>query len=117
MISTGNGIPNLTDNDVYYNRDNKISKTVAMRNFHNKFVKDALINAVSKPDDTLIDFAVGKAGDLNKWKNAKLSFIFGIDVSKDNIENKVDGACARYIKQANKQAKFPSILFCRKFAI
>ena len=111
MISTGNGIPNLTDNDVYYNRDNKISKTVAMRNFHNKFVKDALINAVSKPDDTLIDFAVGKAGDLNKWKNAKLSFIFGIDVSKDNIENKVDGACVRYIKQANKQAKFPSILF------
>ena len=40
-----------------------------------------------------------------------MSFIFGIDVSKDNIENKVDGACVRYIKQANKQAKFPSILF------
>ena len=52
MISTGNGIPNSVDNDAYYNRDNKISKTVAMRNFHNKYVKHVLINNISKPDDT-----------------------------------------------------------------
>lgn len=111
MISTGKGIPNSVDNDVYYNRDNKISKTVAMRNFHNKYIKHILINNVSKPDDTLIDFAVGKAGDLNKWKTSRLSFVFGIDVSKDNIENKVDGACVRYIKQSNKQKNFPNIMF------
>ena len=111
MISTGVGIPNSFDNDVYYNRDNKISKTVAMRNFHNKYIKHILINNIANRDDTLIDLAVGKAGDLNKWKTAGLSFVFGIDISKDNIENKVDGACVRYIKQANKQSKFPNVLF------
>ena len=31
-------------------------------------------------------------GDLSKWIDAKLSFVYGIDVSKDNIENRIDGA-------------------------
>ena len=39
---------------------------------------------------------VGKAGDLSKWIDARLSFVFGVDVSKDNIENRIDGACALF---------------------
>ena len=36
--------------------------------------------------------------DLNKWHNNKnINFIFGLDLSRDNIENKIDGACKRYI--------------------
>jgi len=53
--------------------------------------------------DSLIDFSVGKAGDLAKWRYANLGFVLGIDVSKDNIVNKVDGACARYLNEAAKQ--------------
>ena len=40
--------------------------------------------------------------DKPKWKAAKLNFIFGIDYSKDNIENRIDGACARYLREKMK---------------
>ena len=70
-----------------------------MRDFHNKFVKSKIINSVANRGNTLIDMSVGKAGDMYKWLEAKLSFVFGIDYSKDNIENRMDGACVRYIKK------------------
>ena len=71
--------------------------THGLRDFHNKFVKSALIYELSKSGDMLIDFAVGKGGDLPKWKDSRLSFVYGIDISRDNIENPVNGACARYV--------------------
>ena len=37
----------------------------------------------------------------------KLSFVFGVDVSKDNIENRIDGACARYLKMHKKYSSLP----------
>ena len=83
--------------DVYYNKGSGPSKTVALRDFHNLYVKQLLIETVSTPGSTLIDFAVGKGGDLQKWIKSKLKFVLGIDISKDNIHNKKDGACARYI--------------------
>ena len=48
---------------------------------------------------------------MSKWIDAKLSFVFGIDVSKDNIENRVDGACARYLNMRKKYKTLPSMLF------
>jgi hypothetical protein len=59
----------------------------------------------------LIDYAVGKAGDMSKWMNAKLSFVFGIDVSKDNIHNPFDGACARYLKNKRRYPNMPDCIF------
>lgn len=105
MISTGQNIPDFVVNDdIYYNRTSKTdeSNTVALRNFHNLYVKNKLITGVANRGDTLIDYAVGKAGDLSKWIYSKLSFVYGIDISKDNIENKLDGACARYLKERRK---------------
>jgi len=103
MISTGEGIPEvLANDDVYYNRLSNESNTRALRNFHNLFVKKKLIMSVSHRGDTLIDYAVGKAGDLSKWIDAKLSFVFGVDISKDNIENQKDGACTRFLKERRK---------------
>jgi len=105
MISTGNNIPQqYFTEEVYYNRMNEDTSTKAMRDFHNLFVKQKLIVGVSRPDETLIDFAVGKAGDLSKWTTARLKFVLGVDLSKDNIHNKKDGACARYL---NLSKKFP----------
>jgi hypothetical protein len=40
-----------------------------------------------------------------------LSFVFGIDVSKDNLENKLDGACARYLNYRKKFKHIPYALF------
>jgi len=112
MISTGLNIPSLSvSEDVYYNKPSGKFKTEAMKDFHNLYVKKKLIMGVSKQGDTLIDFACGKAGDFPKWINAKLSFVFGIDISKDNLENRLDGACARYLNFKKSKKNVPSALF------
>lgn len=112
MISSGIGFPEYIENeDVYYNRYGNESNTKALRNFHNLFVKKKLIQSVSQRKHTLIDFAVGKAGDLSKWRESKLGFVFGIDISKDNIHNNMDGACARYLKECKKFELLPDALF------
>jgi hypothetical protein len=112
MITTGNNIPEtITDDDVYYARSTEETSTEALRNFHNLYVKKKIIQGASHRGDTLIDIAVGKAGDMNKWIDSKLSFVFGVDVSKDNIHNQIDGACARYLNQVRKSQNIPKALF------
>ena len=112
MICTGNNIPDeLADDDVYYNKFTGSSKTRGLRDFHNLFVKKLLIPSVSKRTDTLIDFACGKAGDMSKWIASKLSFVFGIDVSKDNLENRLNGACARFLNYRKDFKHMPYALF------
>jgi len=112
MISTGNNIPEFVESeDVYYNRTGEKTVTQPLRDFHNMFVKKNLILSVSKRGDTLIDYAVGKAGDLQKWIRGKLSFVFGIDISKDNIHNMVDGACARFIRARMQYDPMPKAIF------
>jgi mRNA (guanine-N7-)-methyltransferase len=112
MISTGINIPSTTiDSDVYYNKGSGEIKTQAMKDFHNTFVKKILIKSVSKKGDILIDFACGKAGDFPKWINAQLSFVFGVDVSRDNLENRLDGACARFLNYRKQFKNMPYALF------
>jgi len=112
MICTGNDIPeSVMDDEVYYARSSEETSTRALRDFHNLYVKSNLIRGVAHRGDTLIDIAVGKAGDLKKWISAKLSFVFGTDVSKDNIHNQIDGACARYLNEVRKTNDIPKALF------
>ena len=112
MITTGTDIPEtVNDEDVYYNRLVKTRDTRALRDFHNLYVKKKLITGVAKRGDTLIDLACGKAGDFPKWIAAKLSFVFGIDISKDNLENRLDGACARFLINRRKFKYMPYALF------
>lgn len=112
MICTGNNIPDeVGDDDVYYNRVTSANKTQGLRDFHNLFVKMKLITSVSNPGNILIDYACGKGGDFSKWIQAKLGFVFGIDVSKDNLENRLDGACARFLNYKKKFKHVPYALF------
>jgi hypothetical protein len=112
MITTGENIPDsISDDNVYYNRNTGKSETKGLRDFHNLFVKKMLITSISKRGDTLIDYAVGQGGDFPKWITAKLSFVFGIDVSKDNIENRISGACARYLNYRKDFKIMPYTLF------
>ena len=112
MITTGEHIPDvLAEDDVYYNRVTNITDTVGMRDFHNLFVKKLLIERVSKKGDTLIDYACGKGGDLPKWIASNLSFVFGIDISKDNLENRINGACARFLNFKKDFKNMPYALF------
>ena len=112
MICTGLNIPNITiSEDKYYNTPAGKFKTEAMKDFHNLYVKRKIITGISKQGDTLIDFACGKAGDLPKWITAKLSFVFGVDISKDNLENRLDGACARFLNMKKTSKNTPYALF------
>ncbi len=77
-----------------------VSPTKPLRDFHNKFVKRALISSVATSGKTLIDFACGKGGDISKWIDCELKFVFGIDISEDNISNNCDGAYTRYLNYA-----------------
>jgi hypothetical protein len=94
---------------IYYKRKSirtlgEVSYTVVLRQFHN-YVKAQLIQYAKERSGTnalLIDYAVGKAGDLHKWQSASLQFVLGIDISKDNIENTRDGACVRYLREYYK---------------
>lgn len=112
MLITGQGIPDISvSEDVYYNTPSGKMKTEGLKNFHNLYVKKLLISGASKQGDTLVDFACGKAGDLSKWIAAKLSFVFGVDYSSDNLENRLDGACARYLKSRKNNKHIPYALF------
>jgi hypothetical protein len=110
MIKTGVNIP-MGDDGIYYNSMTEDKTTNALCDFHNKYVKKMLITKMSRPGDTLIDLACGKGGDLSKWIDARLSFVFGVDLSKDNIENHVNGACARYLNNKKTTKTMPSALF------
>jgi hypothetical protein len=112
MLCSGLNIPTISvSEDVYYNTPAGKFKTEAMKNFHNLYVKKKLIVGSSKQGDTLIDFACGKAGDLPKWISSKLSFVFGVDISKDNLENRLDGACARFLNMKKSNKNVPYALF------
>ena len=112
MIRTGANIPSIMSNeDVYYNNSTGKFKTDNMKNFHNLFVKRSLIKGVTNRGDTLIDYACGKAGDLPKWIDAQLSFVFGVDIHKDNLENRSNGACARVLNMRKKNKYVPDALF------
>jgi hypothetical protein len=112
--------PNEVEDDQYYDVSEKEGKyTVALKDFHNKYVKNKLISNAAKMSKSnnekvyLIDFSVGRAGDLTKWKYSNIDFVLGIDLSKDNIMNRLDSACARYLdmRKKNKQAKLRAIFF------
>ena len=112
MIATGRNIPSeIVSEDVYYNRVTSDNLTSGLRDFHNLFVKKMLIQSVSKKGNTLIDYACGKGGDFPKWITANLSFVFGIDISKDNIENRINGACARFLNYRKEYSQMPYALF------
>jgi hypothetical protein len=115
MITSGENIPPvLVNKDVYYNKTTTFSgesKTLHLKQFHNRYVKHKLITEMSSSENTLIDYACGKSGDLPKWIDANMSFVLGIDLSKDNIHNRHDGACARYLNIVKTTRIVPNALF------
>ena len=96
----------VTDTIYYSLIERNSPHTKALRDFHNLYVKSKLIEGVSNylrirlniASPSLIDYAVGKAGDLSKWSRSKIGFVLGIDNHGDNITNSDDGACVRYLK-------------------
>ena len=113
LLSTGTFSDIESQDDIYYDQKEKSNIVFAMRKFHN-IIKANLIQYASEKFDspTLIDLAVGKGGDIKKWHNTKnITFVLGIDQSQDNIENKIDGACKRYIDDKKNNPTTPPMIF------
>ena len=72
ILSSGKDIPENVNYRYYKSLNSK--ERFSIRDFHNLGIKKRLIQAVSKPGNSLIDLAVGKGGDLSKWIGAKIRF-------------------------------------------
>ena len=100
------------DELVYYDNIEKQTKDLShnMRSFHNN-IKRMLICSVSdaisrslQNNLSLLDLACGQLGDLYKWYDAYINFVWGIEINKNNLYKK-DGAINRYknfLTQHNK---------------
>lgn len=107
------GFNDIEDQSVYYNRVSGDSLTVNLRKFHNINVKMVLYDGVMHKNCLLIDYAVGKGGDISKWLKNSPKFVLGIDISKDNIHNVKDGACVRYLqRKKEKRNIFDALFIC-----
>lgn len=112
MIRTGEGIgEELATDNIYYTALSTKSYTKSLRDFHNLWVKKRLIVGASRSNGTLIDLACGRGGDLPKWIAAGLRFVYGIDLVDDNISNRLDGACARYLNYSKRTKRMPKAIF------
>jgi predicted NAD-dependent protein-ADP-ribosyltransferase YbiA (DUF1768 family)/SAM-dependent methyltransferase len=70
-----------------------------LRDFHNKWVKERVLLAAGLKggNKNLLDLAVGKAADLQKWRRNGVGFVMGIDYSGENIRDRENGAYRRYL--------------------
>jgi ribA/ribD-fused uncharacterized protein len=102
------------EDDMYYRDDLKRTTRVFsdVYAFHNR-IKDDLYKSNIKKDDTLLELAVGRAGDLNKWKRVRPSKVVGVDISLSNITSPAQGSAVRYLtdKKKNPHDYLPPCLF------
>jgi hypothetical protein len=113
MLCDASLLPGFKDLDqtVYYNRSGSKSYTINLRNFHNLIVKAMLYDSVMFKGCVLLDYAVGKGGDISKWMANNPAFVLGIDISKDNIHNIKDGVCARYLELKSRKRNLFDALY------
>jgi hypothetical protein len=88
------------EDDLYY-RDNLDARDRVLRDvygFHNR-IKENLFRNCIKPGDSLLELAMGRGGDMLKWKRTKPSRVVGFDISESNLSSPRQGACVRYLKE------------------
>ena len=130
MITTGNDEPTADEisallktigeragiSKTYYGKKAPRQDTIrvrGLRDFHNLYIKNkVLYDPVLKPGGkTVLDLAVGKAGDLSRWLHGKVSFVLGIDYSGENILDPGNGAYSRLLGEMQKSSSVPPIFF------
>lgn len=102
------------EDDMYYRDDmNRSSREFAdVYGFHN-MIKDELYKTNLKAEDTLLEIASGRGGDLHKWKRSRVSKVVAVDYSLANIISPKQGAATRYLleKERNPRDYMPKVLF------
>ena len=102
------------EDDMYYRDDQKRSarEFADVYAVHNK-IKDDLYAANLKAEDTLLELASGRGGDMHKWKHYHVSKVVAVDFSLANIISPKQGAAVRYLKDRAKNPHdyMPKTLF------
>lgn len=104
--------PDDTYEDELYYREDLDSRDRILRDvysFHNR-IKDSLYKENVRPASTLLELAVGRAGDLRKWMSTKPRLVVGIDLAESNLTSPRQGACARVLKERARNP-VPPVLF------
>lgn len=93
---------------------NKTKNIENMRKFHN-FIKTQLImySAKNTQGRTLLDIAVGRGGDLFKWKQANFKIVIGFD---NHIESLNEGM-RRLSEQIKMKTKLPFVKYYNMSAL
>jgi ribA/ribD-fused uncharacterized protein len=95
------------EDEIYYKEDldRKARILQPCYTFHLN-VKDSLYSECA--EGTLIEFGVGKAGDLPRWKRNKLTKVVGIDPAESGLKE----GCSRYLKdrELHPDDHFPKML-------
>ncbi len=96
----------------YYERSVTVedkNKVIALRMYHNKYIKDRILyNAIGHfgAGKTMIDFAVGRANDLHRWRRAGVSFVLGVDATGACCLDNEDGAYKRLLDTMVQARKY-----------
>ena len=104
--------PDDTYEDELYYREDLDSRDRILRDvysFHNR-IKDSLYKENVRPASTLLELAVGRAGDMRKWMSTKPRLVVGIDLAESNLTSPRQGACARVLKERARNP-VPPVLF------
>lgn len=106
-----NPTSDTAEDDLYY-QDSLETRDRAMKNvqsLHNQ-IKETLYRTYLQKGASLLELAMGRGGDMHKWRSIGPSLIVGIDLSASNLEAPRQGACVRYLK-AKQSAPMPPALF------
>ena len=104
--------PDDTYEDELYYREDLDSRDRILRDvysYHNR-IKDSLYKENVRPGSSLLELAVGRAGDLRKWMSTRPRLVVGIDLAESNLTSPRQGACARVLKERAKNP-VPPVLF------
>lgn len=96
------------------NKTRRDSSIISVRDFHNWIKNKQIVEAVDyirtnygSVDIKLLDLAVGRGGDMKKWRNAGVTTVLGVDIDKESINE----AERRYTKIANTNTKYQFVTY------
>ena len=110
MLENPSLVDDVAEDDSYYRDDIDRNKRLLDNaySFH-LGIKDLLYEKYIKKGDTLLELAVGKGGDLNRWIRNQPSRVVGMDISLANLVSPVDSVSKRCL-DAKRNKRIPPVL-------
>jgi hypothetical protein len=111
-VTNGLSDEDLSSGDLnyYLGTENNVFITDPLKKFNN-FVKGAILDKYLKTQTNpkLLDLGCGKLGDVWKYGIYGVKTLVGIDLSHDNLNNKVDGAATRIFQNMNSSPRLKAL--------